>query len=206
MKVPSILIVDDHALFRTGLSMILNQDGYHKIQQAGSVSEAIKYRTTNIDVILLDIQMPGINGIDGIAVLLTHFPGAAIIILSANEEPVNMAEAEVRGAKGFLLKSSHAEEISHAIMIVMNGGRFFPSCHADTMPAGDSRERLTARQLEVLRLLCEGKSNKIIARELDMAENTARVHVSAILARLGASSRAEAILIAQKRRIVGLPS
>jgi two-component system, NarL family, nitrate/nitrite response regulator NarL len=200
-----ILIIDDHALFRTGLSMILTQDDrIDRILEAGSVMEALGLAQEEIDLILLDIQMPGLNGLDGIKVLQDKLAGTPIIILSASGDSAEIEQAENLGAAGYLQKSARAEEITSAIQGVLKGESCFPKSF--TASAGsmikNEASSLTSRQLAVLTLLCEGKTNKIIAQHLDLAENTVRVHVSAILSCLGVASRSEAMLVAQRLGIV----
>lgn len=204
-----ILIVDDHALFRTGLSMILQQDdGVTSVLEAGSVMEALDHVQSDVDLILSDIQMPGLNGLEGIKVLKEKFTSRPIIILSASHDTGDMQNALESGAEGFIPKSSSAEMIIKSIAAVINGKQCFPQDKDLERKNKDNKqaEELTARQLQVLSLLCEGKPNKIIARELDLSENTVRVHVSAILSLLGVASRSEAILAAQKQKLIHPPS
>ncbi len=198
-----ILIVDDHSLFRTGLKMILMQVGRARgISEADSVKEALDFCESGVDVILLDIQLHGINGIDGIKPLRDRFGKVPIIILSASNDMNAIALAKQLGAKGYINKAASAEDMVKSISQVLHGGSCFDDLHDGVVPASQSvGSDLTPRQLEVLMYLSEGKPNKLIARELDMSENTVRVHVSAILSALGASNRTEAILIAQREGI-----
>lgn len=204
MKDAHLLIVDDHALFRTGMQMILMQVGEARgISEADSIKEAFDFCESGVDLILLDIHLPGLNGIDGIKPLKEKFSGVPIIILSASSDRQAIADAKSLGAAGFLNKSALAEEIVSSVTSVLGGGSCFPDDMDPANPATRTSlsSALTPRQIEVLIYLCEGKPNKLIARELDMSENTVRVHVSAILAALGASNRTEAILIAQREGI-----
>ena len=199
-----ILIVDDHALFRTGLNMILQQnDGIESVLEAGSVMDALDHKQSDIDLILSDIQMPGLNGLEGIKVLKEKFPETPVIMLSASHATDDMKEALDAGAEGFLPKSSSAKMIIDAIMLVLKGAQCFPEDKdLEKDKKNKQPEELTSRQLQVLSLLCEGKPNKLIARELDLSENTVRVHVSAILSILNVSSRSEAMLVAQKQKLI----
>ena len=202
MKDKHILLVDDHALFRTGLKMILLQVGAARgISEASSIKEAFNFSESGIDLILLDIHMPGLNGIDGIKPISERFLDVPIIILSASEELATIADAKKLGASGFLNKATHAEEMVSSITKVIGGGRCFPNDinYSQSNKPHTLTNNLTSRQIEVLIHLCEGKPNKLIARELGTSENTVRVHVSAILAALGASNRTEAMLIAQQQ-------
>ncbi len=199
----TILIIDDHALFRTGLSMILKQDEkIESVLEAGSVMEALKHVQSDIDLILSDIQMPGLNGLDGIKILKEKFSNTPIIMLSASHATDDMQEALQYGAEGFLEKSASAETILKAINLVLDGSQCFPQDKNLGQKNNKQTDELTSRQLQVLSLLCEGKPNKIIARDLDLSENTVRVHVSAILSILQVSSRSEAMLVAQKQKLI----
>lgn len=203
MQNKHILIVDDHSLFRTGLKMILTQIGNARgISEADSVKEALDFCESGVDVVLLDIHMPGINGIDGIKPLRDRFGSVPIIMLSANNDHAAMVQAKALGASGYLNKAASADEMVGSICKVMAGGTCFSDDFDSVASNADKLgNSLTPRQVEVLMYLCEGKPNKLIARELEMSENTVRVHVSAILATLGASNRTEAILIAQREGI-----
>lgn len=204
MKNKHIMIVDDHSLFRTGMKMILTQFGEARgITEAESIKEAFDFCESGVDAILLDIHMPGLNGIDGIKPIKDKFNKVPIIMLSASSDAADMQKARALGASGFLNKSAQAEDMVESISIVLNGGSCFPGDIDDDLMDVRSglSDKLTPRQTEVLIHLCEGKSNKLIARELEMSENTVRVHVSAILATLGASNRTEAMLIANREGI-----
>jgi len=204
MKNLCILIIDDHDLFRTGLNMILKQDDHiTTVLEAGSVMDALDHKQSDIDLILSDIQMPGLNGLEGIKVLKEKFPETPVIMLSASHATDDMKEALDAGAEGFLPKSSSAKMIIDAIMLVLKGAQCFPEDKdLEKDKKNKQPEELTSRQLQVLSLLCEGKPNKLIARELDLSENTVRVHVSAILSILNVSSRSEAMLVAQKQKLI----
>lgn len=201
----SILIVDDHTLFRTGLNMILKQEEHiATVLEAGSVMETLQHAQFKIDLILSDIQMPGLNGLEGIKVLKEQFPQTPIIILSASVAKEDIEEAREAGADGFLPKSSSAKLIIEAISSALGGIHCFPQDSESTHSTRNAELPidLTSRQLQVLSLLCEGKPNKLIARELELSENTVRVHVSAILAILNVPSRSKAILVAQQQKLI----
>jgi len=155
------------------------------------------------DIILLDIQMPGLNGIDGIKPLKEKFSNTPITILSASTEANDASKAKQLGASGFMNKASAADEMISQIKHIIQGDTCFGDydCDANENTTDNICSKLTNRQIEVLIHLCEGKPNKLIARQLSMSENTVRVHVSAILNTLGATNRTEAILIAQREGI-----
>lgn len=211
MPLPAtLLLVDDHTLFRTGLRLIVQDHPWVGcIAEAGSVAQACALELSEADLILLDIQLPAMSGLDGLHLLRRACPQARIVLVSASVAPDAVHEARVRGADGFLPKSASAYDILQAISLALAGEPCFPtssssSSHPHYAPlplSGDSATPvpvLTTRQLEVLTLLCLGKPNKVIARDLDLSENTVRVHVSAIFSQLGVNSRSTALLMAQR--------
>lgn len=199
-----LLLVDDHTLFRTGLRLIVqDHPGVGAIDEAGSIAQACALAPRGVDLVLLDIQMPGMNGLDGVRPLREVFPQARIVLVSASVAPDAVREARARGADGFLPKSASGEDILEAISLTLAGQPCFPAANTPApQPAGQPSPTLTARQLDVLNLLCAGKPNKVIARDLGLSENTVRVHVTAIFAQLGVNSRSAALLSAQRLGLV----
>ena len=195
-----LLLVDDHNLFRTGLRLIVqDHPSVGAIDEAGSIAEACALKPVDTDLVLLDIQLPGLSGLDGLRLLRHACPKARIVLVSASVAPDAVHEARVRGADGFLPKSASAEDILEAISLALSGQPCFPAHSGNTAAArGPDAPSLTARQLDVLALLCTGKPNKVIARDLGLSENTVRVHVAAIFAQLGVNSRSAALLAAQR--------
>lgn len=201
-----LLRIDDHTLFRTGLRLIVQDcPSVGAISEAGSIAEACALPRRDVDLLLLDIQLPGMNGLDGLKPLRETFGGARIVLVSASETPGAVREARARGAHGFLPKSASGEDIWQAIGLALAGLPCFPDAGQEPPPAQLAPE-LTPRQFDVLRLLCAGKPNKVIARDLGLSENTVRVHVSAIFAQLGVGSRSAALLRAQRLGLAPLPS
>ncbi|MHA7683155.1 response regulator [Cupriavidus sp. PET2-C1] len=211
-----LLLIDDHTLFRTGLRLVLaDSPSVASIIEAGSVMGAVEeHRAASVDIILLDIQMPGLNGIEGIKVLRRHFGAARILIVSGTSGLETIPAAARKEIAGFLPKSASSVEIEDAIAACLRGGTYFkadpagadcgnPDGHASADAyQGYQASSLTPRQLEVLDQLSQGRSNKIIAHHLGLSENTVRVHVAAILDYLGVVSRVEAVLEAQRRGLV----
>ncbi|MGE4331220.1 response regulator [Diaphorobacter sp.] len=205
-----LLLVDDHTLFRTGLRLIVqDHPGVGPISEAGSIAQACALPQRDVRLILLDIQMPGMNGLDGLRPLRDAFPGARIVLVSASVAPDAVRESRARGADGFLPKSASGEDILEAISLALAGLPCFPAASTPVPPtppgAGQGAPALTARQLDVLHLLCAGKPNKVIARDLGLSENTVRVHVAAIFVQLGVNSRSAALLAAQRLGLVHWP-
>ena len=197
----SVLLIDDHTLFRAGLAMLLaSHPLLDELLEAGSIAEARRIERDDVALIMLDVCLPGLNGLEGICLLRKQFPKARVLVLSGNDDFNWRTQARDKGADGFLSKAADAEQIAAAIDRLLNGEQSWDESSASVL--GQPALSLTSRQTEVLGLLCEGKSNKAIARELDLAENTVRVHVSAILASLGVSSRTEAAVAARQQGIV----
>ncbi|MEN7528356.1 MULTISPECIES: response regulator transcription factor [unclassified Cupriavidus] len=200
-----LLLIDDHTLFRTGLKLLLaDSPSVASIIEAGAVMQAVEQHGTQpVDIVLLDIQMPGLNGIEGIRVLRRHFPAARIVIVSGTSGIEAIPAEARREIAGFLPKSADAHEIEQAIAGCLAGGTHFPAEEHRTLATSAYQpSQLTPRQLEVLNQLNLGRSNKVIAYHLGLSENTVRVHVAAILDHLGVVSRVEAILEAQRRGLV----
>ncbi|WP_423456463.1 response regulator [Ottowia sp. VDI28] len=207
-----LLLIDDHTLFRTGLRLIVQEHpDVGTISEAGSIAQACGLKSMGgtgdgeeVDLVLLDILMPGMSGLDGVRPLREAFPRARIVLVSASVGPDAVREARARGADGFLPKSASGDDILEAIGLVLSGQSCFPAANASAH--SPAKAALTSRQLDVLRLLCTGKPNKVIARDLGLSENTVRVHVTAIFAQLGVDSRSAALLCAQRLGLVDWPS
>jgi DNA-binding NarL/FixJ family response regulator len=206
---PSILLVDDHALFRAGMRFIL-ADGElaaSTVLQAGSLTEALSL-PDSVDVVLLDVQMPGINGMEGLTLIKRRWPKAAVLMLSAHEDAETQQQCMQRGALAFVSKTASPEQI-RAVVAQAACGLLQPIAQASELhengeESGQASSQLSARQLDVLLLMCEGISNKAIARKLFVSENTVRSHVAAVLKHFGSSTRVEAVIAAQKNGMVSV--
>ncbi|GAB6041937.1 response regulator [Endothiovibrio diazotrophicus] len=202
MKPYGILLIDDHTLFRTGLRMVLESAMADvEIAEAASPAE-IPEQEGGPELILLDIQLPELNGLDAMDSLRERWPEAAIVVLSAFQCSNNIQLARQRGARAFLSKSDTGADIVAVIEDIRRGRA------VAVPPLADEREmpqqpRLTARQCEVLDLMARGHPNKVIARELQLSENTVRWHVQALLGILGAGSRTEAVFIGRSSGLIG---
>lgn len=190
------LLIDDHALFRHGLLLLLAQlDGAHEFLEAENCEAALAEATAHgdIDLILLDLALPGMNGLDGLVRLRELHPATPIVLLSANDNPQIIVEGIRRGAQGFVPKSSSPKVMTAALQVILAGGTYVPASSVFNPPASEESAALTARQREVLALLAQNMSNKEVAATLGMRVNTVRVHVAAILRALGVEDRNEAV-------------
>jgi DNA-binding NarL/FixJ family response regulator len=211
----TVLIADDHPLFREALRDVVGHlfaqsDWALTCLEATSIDEALSLvdRNQEIDLILLDLFMPGTRDLSGLVALRTRIPSTPVVVVSSLSDPETVQRAIMCGAAGFIPKSSPKELMVEALQIVLAGGVFVPPddrCDADAArpcaPEGpDQRGQLTPRQLAVLAKLAEGKSNKQIARELAISDLTVKAHVTAILRSLGVSTRAQAIVAFRAER------
>jgi DNA-binding NarL/FixJ family response regulator len=200
MTVPCVLLIDDHVMFRAGLSLVITTTiPGTRILEAGSLNEALKYTVERIDVVLLDIKLNGLSGLEGIGLLQRQWPLTPILMLSSQTEPDTVRLALERGAAGFMSKADTVEKMIDAIQQVLRG-------HFSALappPACTAQRRLTPRQCEVLELLHQGLSNKLIARHLKLSDNTVRRHVQDILEFFGVSNRSEAVYAAYHQGLIG---
>jgi len=203
MSTIHILLIDDHPMFRTGLNMVLQSSIPNaQVLEAGSLEEAMRCASQAPDVLLLDIQMEGVNGLAGIAPLKHKWPKTPIVILSADASTDTVQLALERGANAFISK---ADSTTAIIAIIEQMLHSEPATHMSTgvRREGASQFRLTARQCEVLDLLSQGFSNRVIGQRLGLSENTVRGHVQSLLVLLRASSRSEAVFEARRQGLLG---
>jgi two-component system nitrate/nitrite response regulator NarL len=217
-----LLLVDDHNLFRRGLKALLSQDErFEVVGEAGDIGEAMRCLSQRQpDVILLDNHLPGVRGVEGLPALKEAAPRARILMLTVSENADDLAAALHAGADGYLLKTVESDHLTETILKVLDGEsvispemltklvsvfRARPQVPAtDTgpapleppRPAGPSPDLLSPRAREILLLIARGDSNKLIARALDIAETTVKIHVQHILRKLGLSSRVQAAVYA----------
>lgn len=197
MKSTRILLIDDHAMFRQGIHMVLSQAmPTALVLEAGSMSEAFTKARAAPSVVLLDVQLPGLNGIEGLGMLKKKWPDTPVIVLSSHLEVEVINLALERGATTFISKVESAARILEAIQTVLAGES--PPNPVEPANGQGTIDHLTKRQCEVLDLLCQGLSNKLIARRLVLSEFTVRGHVQAILRFLQVSSRSEAAFAARR--------
>ncbi len=208
-----LLIVDDHPVVRDGLVAILGtQPDFAITGQAASGETALAlFESLQPDVILLDLEMPGMDGVEVIRHLRALQPAVKIVVFTAFDTDERILSALQAGAKGYLLKGAPRSELFEAIRIVHRGGSLLQPVVASRLlnqlsETGDDAlaEELTPRESEVLQLLAQGKPNKEIAAELVITERTVKFHISSILAKLGATNRTEAVTIALQQGLVAL--
>ncbi|QCB47848.1 response regulator transcription factor [Hydrogenophaga sp. PAMC20947] len=219
-----LLLVDDHNLFRRGLRALLEQDDRFEVSaEAGDVGEALR-RLAEVqpDLILLDNHLPGVHGVNAIPALKEAAPNARVLMLTVSEDAKDLAEALRAGADGYLLKTVESDHLCDAIVKVLDGESIISpemmtklvsafrakpgSSTVDQAPAlvsgaGHTRASeallsLSPREREILLLIARGDANKVIARELNIAETTVKIHVQHILRKLGLSSRVQAAVYA----------
>jgi two-component system, NarL family, nitrate/nitrite response regulator NarL len=211
-----ILLVDDHTLFREALLHVLHQlDTQVIVLEAANIEEAIQLiaHTRNLDLILLDIELPRIDGLSALPDLRERAPTVPIVVLSGSEESEDVKRALDNGAVGYIPKTCSSHEMLAALHIVFEGDVYIPpkllgKLEASSLPPeisranGSSFTSLTARQLEVLALMVRGFPNKSIATTLNVAEGTVKLHVSAIMRTLGARNRTQAVTEATRLGLV----
>ena len=198
-----ILTADDHHILRYGLSSLIGAEpDMELVAQASTGQEAIEqFRLHQPDVTLMDLLMPGMNGIDAIISIRSEFPDARIIVLTTYAGDVQATRALKAGARAYVLKGRLAGELLETIRAVHAGQRRIPAdVTADFLGESD----LTEREVEVLRLIAAGNGNKEIAAQLSLSEETVKSRVSSILAKLGANDRTHAVTIGLKRGIIEL--
>ena len=205
-RVIRILTVDDHQLLREGIATMLEgQADMAIVGEAGNGREAIEnFKRLRPDVTLMDLRMPDMNGIEAISVIRQECPNARIIVLTTYAGDAQAAAALRAGASGYLLKNLVRKELIETIRAIHAGKRRVPAEIATEIAEHVADDALTEREVEVLRGVASGKSNKLIAAELDISEGTVKTHMKSILPKLDASDRTHAVIIALKRGILDL--
>lgn len=201
-----ILTVDDHPLLRKGIAALVNGEPDLKlVAEAANGEEAIEaFRSHRPDVTLMDLQMPGMDGIGAIGRIRDEFPNAHIIVLTTYTGDIQVLRALRAGARAYLLKGHVHKELLETIRAVHGGQRRIPPDIAAELAEHAMDDELTEREIGVLRLVAAGNANKQIADQLSIGEATVKSHVSSILSKLGANDRSHAVTIGLKRGIIEL--
>jgi two-component system NarL family response regulator len=214
-----VLICDDHALFRRGLTMVLeSEDGIEVVGEAEDGAEAVaKAEELAPDVVLMDVRMPRVSGIEATSTIAEKVPTTKILMLTVSDEEDDLYDAIKAGASGYLLKEISIEEVASAIRAVVSGQSLISPSMASKLltefsnlsKRADERQsvptpRLTDRELEVLKLVAQGLTNRDIAGELYISENTVKNHVRNILEKLHLHSRMEAVVYAVREKLLDI--
>ena len=207
-----ILIADDHPIVRDGLSAVLStQTDFEVVGEAANGEELLtKAEVLKPTIILTDLEMPLIDGVEAIRRLRERLPESRIIVLTAFNTDDKIVNSIRAGAQGYLLKGAPRAEIFNAVRTVAAGGSLLSPVVVSTLlqhvrdPQAPTPDALTEREMEVLRLIAQGMANKKIAAELQVTERTVKAHASAIMGKLGAVNRAEAVRVAVQRGLIAL--
>lgn len=215
-----VMICDDHALFRRGLIMVLEaEDDIEVVAEAEDGEDAVEKAVEFVpDVVLMDVRMPGVDGIEATRRIAEKVPTAKILMLTVSDEEEDLYEAIKAGATGYLLKEVSIEEVAPAARAVVAGQSLISPSMASKLLGEFSNlakraeertavptPRLTERELEVLRLVAQGKSNREIAGDLYISENTVKNHVRNILEKLHLHTRMEAVMYAVREKLLDIP-
>jgi len=205
-KSTRILVVDDHFMVRMGLSSSLNAEAdMEVVAEAGNAEDAIgAFRRFHPNLVLMDVRLPGMSGADAAAAIVREFPDACILMLSTHSGEEEIYRSLQGGARGYILKSAMREELLRAIRQLREGKRYLDPVVAPILAEHVAHRSLTARELEVLRMVAKGMGNKEIAATLEIAEVTVKLHVSHVLEKLNVKDRTEAATAALKRGIIAL--
>jgi len=206
----TVIVADDHPLFRSAIREALaSQQGEMRFLEASSFETLQKLVDDNdeVDLVLLDLHMPGVTGFAGLVYLCKRCPSVPVVIISANEDPVVIKRALEHGAAGFIPKSAPIETIMEAIAAVLRGEIWSPDAHrsgpirnnsASELELAERMAQLTPQQFRVLMMMSQGLLNKQIGYELNVSEATVKAHVTAIMSKLGVNNRTQAVLAAER--------
>lgn len=199
-----VLVADDHPVVRHGLCTMLDiEDDIVVVGRAGDGEEAVEqFRQTRPDITLMDVQMPNVDGIEALRRIRAEDPDARVIVLTTYRNEDYIFPSLRAGAQGYLLKDASRDELAAAVRKVYEGQSLLDPEVAETVSNAPRQTPLTTREIEVLTLMADQKNNAQIAERLFVSENTVKTHVSNILAKLGCSDRASAVLTAWKQRLI----
>lgn len=209
IQAETVIVADDHPLFRTAIKEALEaEQGETRFFEANSFEslQELVDEQEEVDLVLLDLHMPGVSGFAGLVYLCKRYPSVPVVIISANEDPVVIKRALEHGAAGFIPKSSSIDTITQAIASILMGEIWAPSASKSDLPGNNASElalaermaKLTPQQFKVLMMMSQGLLNKQIAYDLGVSEATIKAHVTAIMNKLGVSNRTQAVLAANR--------
>ncbi len=199
-----VLIVDDHVLLREGIAAVVQDEkDLEVVGEAGTGREAIDgFRKHRPDVTVMDLQLPEIDGVAATAAIRSEWPDARIVVLTTYRGDARALRALKAGASGFLLKSMIRTELLEAIRSVHSGDRYIPREIAADLAAHINDDALSVRELDVLKRVAAGNSNRLVADQLRLSEDTVKAHMKSIMSKLAANDRTHAVTIALKRGII----
>ena len=201
-----VLIVDDHPAVRAGLAAVILAEADLQVAGEADTGEQaiVRFREQRPDVVLMDLRMPGVGGVEAIQRITTEFPGARLVALTTYQGDADVRRALDAGARGYLLKHMLMTEVIDAIRAVHRGDWVIPPAIAAGLAQHSERDRLTPRELEVLGLMAQGMSNKEIAARIGRTDETVKIHLKSVFAKLKATTRTEAVRVALSRGLVHL--
>jgi two-component system NarL family response regulator len=199
-----VMVCEDHQIVREGLvALLAAHDDFQVIAEAGDGETAIaRFREQPPDVTLIDLRMPKVDGVEVIRRLRRDFPDSRFLVLTTYDTEDDVSRALQAGANGYLLKGTNRTTLRDAIRLLHAGRRFIPPEIADRVLPGPAAEELTEREVEVLRRIAEGMSNREIGEQLGITESTVKTHVNRLLGKLGVTDRTKALILALKRGLV----
>ncbi|MGA2176148.1 MAG: response regulator transcription factor [Verrucomicrobiota bacterium] len=202
----SVMVVDDHFVVRMGLSGSINVEADMAVTTEASTGEqaVAAYRQHRPDIVLMDLKLPGISGVEATKAICTEFPGAAVIMLSTHDGEEDIYRSLQAGARTYLLKTAARNELIDTIRAVHAGQRAISPAVGARLAERMMHPDLTAREIDVLRLIVKGRSNKEIAADLFIAEVTVKLHVGHILTKLSVNDRTQAATTALQRGLIHL--
>ena len=213
--IPRVLLVDDHDLFRTGLRNLLEEEGVDVVGEAAAGDEALRYvRELQPDVVVMDLNMPGMGGVEATKKIIAHAPLTRVVVLTISDQDADVMDAIFAGACGYLLKDASIEDVMRGIQSAAVGeslisphiaGKVLQRIRATSSQpdiAETIRTELSDREIEVLKLIANGKDNAVIAAELHISPKTVKNHISNILMKLQIDNRIQAAVYAVRSGIV----
>lgn len=200
----TVLVVDDHPLMRVGIAAIIDESpDMRTIGQAGTGEEAIKlYAQLAPDIVLMDLRLPGLSGVQAIRAIRRRQPDASVVVLTTYEGDEDIHQALEAGARGYIIKGMSHDVLMEGLRRVRQGRRFVPAPVAEILQSRVPDSELSPREREVLELIVGGKSNKEIAEELGISQATVKTHIRVIFGRMGVNDRTQAAVAALQRGLV----